>query len=768
MVVEWEVMTMNELIHRRVASFIACLFAFGAVAGGGVNRVEAQTAVAESQLRALGDTGGQAFTERPGNGARLVGMKVSGGAQSSTKIVAACEPIFRAGDGTVTSTRYGEGLDFVSAEARPGYVVGAIVGQAGPQVSGFRLIFMRETAGRVDPADSYPSRWLGRRSAQPEVYIYGGGRPIIAVTAHLQGTLIGLGFTFAGDLGTEPSKNMQIGLADAAAQLEKSGVRLTRAEDRPGKPIVKADFSGMQLEKADLALLAALADLETLDLTSTFSTTDLDLSPLGGLKKLREIDLTDCHPLGPASFLRLGKLTELRSLKVPTASTVDDDKLGALAGLVNLETFVGGGSEVTDRGVEHLAALPKLQSLSLDNTKIGDAGVLALAKTPQLKHLSMRGSLLTDAGLKTLATFPQLESIEILNSPRPQRWYEARMTGDGLRELAKLPQLKKLAVSGQDITVDDKAIGFIVQMKDLEHLTIYATGITDAGLRIIGTLRKLQVLSIENNEALTDAGLAHLVRLSTLKELWLNGAPITGEGLKHVARLENLERLHLNGTKVDDDALEQIAELRQLKQLTLIQTPVTGRGLKHLKNLTKLEILDLTRSPITAAPWEELSGLNELRAISLRGTKIGDGDLDGLKHLRGLRRLLLSGTKVGDRGIGTLAEFAELEALELASTSVGDEGAASAARIKGMKNLDLSGTRVTDDGLKAIGTMTQLTRLLLSGNRLTDQGVAALGGCTKLIRVYLQCDRVTREGTKKLKQALPHAAIYGSSGVASP
>lgn len=751
---------MNNLF--RSAARVVASFGFVVSLGlmGPTGSAWAQAPSVGGEVRALGKVEGQTLEIRPGKGARLVGMKVNGGPGTGHDRVFSCTPIFRADETPVADAPAAEGGAEIAAEARPGYAVGAIVGQGGDRVWGFRLVFMREKGVGLDPTDSYASRWLGQRSTQSEVLIEGGGKPIVALTTYVQRSLVGLKFVFAGDPGSEPIVVKPPTIAEAVERLEAIGVRLTFDETRAEHPVVKADFSGMQLNRNDLAPLVAFSELETLDLSSTFGAADLDCTPIASLKKLRELDLTEFSPTTPHVFQQVGKLTELRRLKLAIDRGVSDENLAALKGLVNLESLVVGGYLIHDRGMEHLTALPKLESVLLENTNLTDDGAKALAKVPQLKHLTIRGSVMTDAGLATLATIAQLESIEILNPTVPKPEWEPRITAAGLREFAKLPELKKLSVSGHEIKLDDAAIGFLVQMKNLEHLVLWSTPITDAGVRVIGTLRKLKTLSLEHCTQISDAGMAHLVRCTTLKELWLSFAPIGGEGLAHLTRLEGLERLHLNGTKTDDDALQYVAGMKELQQLTLVRTAVRGPGLKHLAGLTKLKLLEFAECKLESPPWEALAGLTELRALSLRKTLVFNADMAGLKHLPGLRRLFLGGTVIGDKGIATLAEFAELEALELGGTQVSDEALPAIAKLRSLKELNLAGTRVSDEGMKEVGKLKQLTMLILSGTRITDACAPSLAGCKKLIRLYLQDTRVTKQGAQQLQQLLPHAAVF--------
>jgi hypothetical protein len=88
---------------------------------------------------------------------------------------------------------------------------------------------------------------------------------------------------------------------------------------------------------------------------------------------------------------------------------------------------------------------------------------------------------------------------------------------------------------GLDEEFDDKDLGDLCELRDLEALVLIGPGITDASLRHIGGLRGLTHLDLTCT-AVSDAGLRHLEGLRGLNKLFLWGCPtVTDEG---VARLQ--------------------------------------------------------------------------------------------------------------------------------------------------------------------------------------------------------------------------------------
>ncbi|MEZ6061749.1 MAG: protein kinase [Planctomycetaceae bacterium] len=130
------------------------------------------------------------------------------------------------------------------------------------------------------------------------------------------------------------------------------------------------------------------------------------------------------------------------------------------------------------------------------------------------------------------------------------------ITDDGILELAKLPKLQQLVISGDDIT--DAGLAGFAGNRTLEWLDISHTPVTDDGLRSLSDVRFLSTLDI-GGTAVTDAGLAHLVSLTHLQTLCVDETRVTGNGLRLFDN-HSLKRLQLSGDRIDDAT---VAHLRQ-------------------------------------------------------------------------------------------------------------------------------------------------------------------------------------------------------------
>lgn len=134
-----------------------------------------------------------------------------------------------------------------------------------------------------------------------------------------------------------------------------------------------------------------------------------------------------------------------------------------------------------------------------------------------------------------------------------------------------------------------------------------------------------------SGSSVTDAGLAHLERLSGLEELYLDSTQITDDGLAHLEGLTALQCLILDDTQITDAGLGHLKGLTALKCLVLANTQVTDAGLAHLQGLIALQELYLINVQITDVGLAHLDGLTALQWLLLDNTQVTD---DGLVQLR--------------------------------------------------------------------------------------------------------------------------------------
>lgn len=131
--------------------------------------------------------------------------------------------------------------------------------------------------------------------------------------------------------------------------------------------------------------------------------------------------------------------------------------------------------------------------------------------------------------------------------------------------------------------IDDAKIAPITKISNIVWLNLARTKVTDASMPIVGKMTGLTKLHLEKSQ-------------------------ITNAGLKSLDRLENLEYLNLYGTNVSDQGLEHLHGLKKLRKLYVWQTMVTEKGIEDLKShLPELEIVSGAKMPAVDAGEDKKS-----------------------------------------------------------------------------------------------------------------------------------------------------------------
>jgi len=104
-----------------------------------------------------------------------------------------------------------------------------------------------------------------------------------------------------------------------------------------------------------------------------------------------------------------------------------------------------------------------------------------------------------------------------------------------------------------------------------------------------------------DNSGLTDADLAQLSSLRQLRRLSLNNNPISDRGLAHLSKLSLLKNLSLDETNITDNGLKSLRACQSLEFLSLYRTRTTSAGVQSLRAaLPRLNIIDTDENDLPA------------------------------------------------------------------------------------------------------------------------------------------------------------------------
>jgi hypothetical protein len=174
------------------------------------------------------------------------------------------------------------------------------------------------------------------------------------------------------------------------------------------------------------------------------------------------------------------------------------------------------GRSLTDRELADLAYYPDLTGLELRGSDVTDDGMTALSRFTGLVRLDISRTAVRAAGIEQLRLVPTLSSLTL----------DARQ----LRQLATvprdaLPRVKHVWLD--DPRIDDRAIAGLDRWENLDSVEVHQGVISDNGLARLGCHTTLTRLVVDNGAGITDAGLRHLRDLKRLQFLFLSGTKAT-------------------------------------------------------------------------------------------------------------------------------------------------------------------------------------------------------------------------------------------------
>ncbi len=168
-----------------------------------------------------------------------------------------------------------------------------------------------------------------------------------------------------------------------------------------------------------------------------------------------------------------------------------------------------------------------------------------------------------------------------------------------------------------------------------------------------------------SNTGITDQDLASIENFFDLNSLMLANGPfhsgtarpnmpqnvITDAGLAHLSRLTELIGIDLCGTDISDEGLKVLASMPKLKWVYLSGTKIRGPGMAHLRSHEQLMMLEINGCELLPSAYEEIAQLPNLISLGLNNTGTSDADLQLLREKTNLSILRLENTKVTDEAV---------------------------------------------------------------------------------------------------------------------
>lgn len=208
---------------------------------------------------------------------------------------------------------------------------------------------------------------------------------------------------------------------------------------------------------------------------------------------------------------------------------------------------------------------------------VSDDDVRLIGRLTHLKHLALeQQEAVTDANLAACQGLTALEWLRLGYCPG--------LTDEGLRHFSGARAMMALNLNGT--RVGDACADTISLFPRLESLGLLSTGLTDASMPRILTLRSLRMLTLP--AGVTANGLRQISELDQLEFLDVSIHP--GEEvavLSRVCRLPKLERLTVRGEGLTDAGVNIIVAKVGLKELDVYGGAFSAAGFEALGLLAR-------------------------------------------------------------------------------------------------------------------------------------------------------------------------------------
>jgi len=379
--------------------------------------------------------------------------------------------------------------------------------------------------------------------------------------------------------------------------------------------LVALFLDGATITDEDVAGLRSLTRLEGITLDHT-SVSDCAVETLATLPKLTGILLRGTRVTAEG-------IQPLREKEASSGLSLDWSRAPSEAARETAAALVQAGVRVGAYGDEN--GLATYDVFYDDKALRGRPPLLSsLSNLANLRELTFARAPSNTYSLND----EELDQVRRLSTVERLRLWEARLDRDGWDRLTRpipdphvgqTPALRGL----RDLEIiGDVDLAGISRLTQLEALMIYGKSATDAELRYLESLCNLRRLALwpkpgASSWMVSDAGLRHLAGLVRLEWLSLaRASQIKGPGLVHLGGLTRLEDLDLSDTAVDDASLVHLAPLKNLQHLDLTGTRVTDAGVKHLLGFRRLVWLDLPKSVSPEAIAELKASLPDARILT--------------------------------------------------------------------------------------------------------------------------------------------------------
>ena len=378
---------------------------------------------------------------------------------------------------------------------------------------------------------------------------------------------------------------------------------------------------------------------------------------------------------------------------------------------------------------------------TIASTRDWDMIIRLLAEHPEA-GLAAEGQM-TDDVLADVGGVERVTALDLSGSKA--------LSDDGVRQLARLPCLEQLDLSGTAIT--DASLDVLRHLPRLEKLSLAGTRVTDAGVRHLADCHELREINLMWTQT-GDAALRALAGKAKLHQL-ATGNLVTDEGLALLHELPVFKTWHAGEIRM------ALTSYRAMPNHLTLRGPFSDRGMQQLRGLDGLFGLNLDDSQLrlTAAA---LPPLVELPNLGWLGVDAKDDWMFHIARMPKLRFLGAQDTTAGDDGFEALSESQSLEYIwGRRCHNLRRRGFMALSNLPRLRGLSVSCLNVDDVGVSSLPAFPALRELMPMD--VPDAGYRHIGKCEQLDSLVLMYCRDTTDAATEHITRLRHLTYYFNS-----
>lgn len=282
--------------------------------------------------------------------------------------------------------------------------------------------------------------------------------------------------------------------ADSTDWITRLGGKVER--DSSGR-IVALNLRGTWVSDTDLFSVAAMRDLEILDLSHT-RITDEGMLRLKSLPKVRDLNLFYAEWITDQGLTAIRDWKHLKRLNV-RGTRISDGTLEIVSHIAGLEALDVAHTSVTDNGLDYLITLVGLKELALGRGRLTNSSFEMLRMLPTLTHLDLSGARPAPPDMPGRSTARQtipeasIRAMAELKDLRVLRLGYSAITPGDLKILSALANVEKLGLEGCR-RIDDSAMEELARWQNLKYLDVQDTAVTQKGVEKLRQVRPAAVV----------------------------------------------------------------------------------------------------------------------------------------------------------------------------------------------------------------------------------------------------------------------------------